>query len=96
MCKIHNNIEFGELATKHTFSGLETENTAYYVLLENIYAKRQDFNKTTGPRLNEIIKRIHAFLVGDKSHYQSDDFRTLAKAYMKGGYVPFRKFVGKM
>ncbi|CAN1748002.1 Pentatricopeptide repeat-containing protein At4g22760 [Linum perenne] len=36
-CKVHNNVEYGEIAAKHCFE-LEPNTTAYYSLLASIYA----------------------------------------------------------
>ncbi|GAV81474.1 PPR domain-containing protein/PPR_2 domain-containing protein/TPR_7 domain-containing protein/PPR_3 domain-containing protein [Cephalotus follicularis] len=36
-CRVHNNVEFGEIAAQHCFE-LEPDTTGYYLLLANIYS----------------------------------------------------------
>eukprot|EP01018_Ginkgo_biloba_P039546 Gb_03570 [translate_table: standard] len=85
-CRIHRNIELGEIAAEHLFE-LEPENPGYYILLSNIYAaagrwdgvgkvrtmmKERGVKKRPGCSWIEFNNRIHAFLVGDKLHPQAD------------------------
>eukprot|EP01018_Ginkgo_biloba_P002731 Gb_33134 [translate_table: standard] len=84
-CRIYNNIDIGECASKHLFE-LDPKNAAPYVLLSNIYAaagrwdatenvrrmmKDRKVTKTPGCSWIEINKEVHAFLVGDRSHPQT-------------------------
>ncbi|KAG6606697.1 putative pentatricopeptide repeat-containing protein, partial [Cucurbita argyrosperma subsp. sororia] len=43
-CKIHGNVELGEIAARHLFE-TEPENTGNYVLLANTYAQRKEWDE---------------------------------------------------
>ncbi|KAL4577073.1 hypothetical protein LXL04_013175 [Taraxacum kok-saghyz] len=81
-CRIHKNVDLGEIAARNLFE-LDPKNSGYYVLLSNIYAdvgrwkdvekmriymKNHGLNKTPGFSLIELRGRVHVFLVGDKEH----------------------------
>lgn len=85
-CRIHKNVELGEIAAKKLFA-LEPNNCGYHVLLSNIYAnagrwedvertrslmKNRRLAKTPGFSLVELKGKVHAFLVGDKEHPQHE------------------------
>eukprot|EP01018_Ginkgo_biloba_P037429 Gb_17093 [translate_table: standard] len=110
-CRIHCNIELGEHVAEHLFD-LEPENVGVFVLLSNIYAaagrwndvakvrtmiKDRGLKKTPGCSLIEVNNRVHAFLVGDRSHPQSEriyaTLETLAWQMEEVGYVPTTNFV---
>ncbi|XP_057857107.1 pentatricopeptide repeat-containing protein At3g12770-like [Cryptomeria japonica] len=110
-CRIHNNIDLGERVAERLFK-LQPENAGYFVLLSNIYAaagrwddvakirtmmKDKGTNKTAGCSFIELSGKIHAFIVGDKSHPQSDQIyamlETLIKKLKDAGYVPCTNFV---
>eukprot|EP01018_Ginkgo_biloba_P029404 Gb_03474 [translate_table: standard] len=110
-CRIHCNIELGELVAEHLFH-LEPDNAGSYVLLSNIYAavgrwdevaklrtmvKDKGLKKTPGCSLIEVNNKVHAFLVGDRSHPQSDKIyatlETLGRQMEEAGYVPNTNFV---
>eukprot|EP01018_Ginkgo_biloba_P020817 Gb_00206 [translate_table: standard] len=105
-CRIHCNVELGERVAKCLFD-LEPEDAGFYVLLANIYGaacrwddaekvrtmmKNRQVKKTPGCSLIEINNRIHVFLVGDRSHPQSEKIyamlETLAGQMKDAGYVP--------
>ncbi|KAL5226184.1 hypothetical protein ABZP36_012823 [Zizania latifolia] len=86
-CKIHKNIELGELALEKLIE-LEPEDAGNYVLLSNIYAQSGKWEKSARLRklmtdrgLKKIIAcswievkgKTHGFLVGDASHPRSDE-----------------------
>ncbi|XP_010908711.2 pentatricopeptide repeat-containing protein At3g26782, mitochondrial [Elaeis guineensis] len=93
-CRIHKNVELGEISAKKLFE-LDPKNCGYYVLLSNIYAdagrwddvqkmrvlmKNRGLVKPPGYSLVELKGRTHVFLVGDKKHpQQSDIYRYLEK-----------------
>ncbi|KAL5748583.1 hypothetical protein ACOSQ2_025880 [Xanthoceras sorbifolium] len=52
--RLHNNVEFGEIAAQHCFK-LEPDTTAYYSLLANIYASIGRWDDSR--RLRKIIER---------------------------------------
>eukprot|EP01018_Ginkgo_biloba_P036666 Gb_31696 [translate_table: standard] len=110
-CRIHCNIELGQYAADHLFE-LEPENAGNYVLLSNIYSaagqwdnatkvrkmmKDRGLKKPPGYSWIEVNKRVHAFLVGDRSHPQIEEIYTtldnLAGQIKKAGYVPDTNFV---
>lgn len=81
-CKIHRNIELGELALSKILE-LEAMNDGAYVLLSNIYAdfrnwkgvsnvrdlmKAKGVRKVPGCSVIEVAGVVHEFFVGDKSH----------------------------
>jgi len=86
-CRIHGNIELGELAAEHLFE-LDPQNSGNYVMLANIYAgagRRADavkvrrmmrdrgIKKEPGYSWIEIKKSVYTFVVGDRSHPQSKE-----------------------
>eukprot|EP01018_Ginkgo_biloba_P037425 Gb_17095 [translate_table: standard] len=105
-CRIHCNIELGERVAEHLFN-LGTRDTGHYVLLSNIYAaagrwgdvvkvrtmmKDKGLKKIPGYSLIEVNDRVHTFIVGDRSHPQSEKIyatlEILAGQMEKVGYVP--------
>eukprot|EP01018_Ginkgo_biloba_P019065 Gb_20268 [translate_table: standard] len=110
-CRIHGNIKLGEVAAECLYE-LKPEKAGYYVLMSNIYAaagrwddvakvreimKDKGVAKTPGYSWIEIENRVHSFLVGDKTHPQSDKIyamlESLASQMRKAGYVPDTNFV---
>jgi pentatricopeptide repeat protein len=98
-CRIHDNTQLGEYVAKQLYD-LEPENAGYYVLISNIYAaagrwddvaKVRDLmnvkglKKTPGYSLIEVKNKVHTFLVGDRSHPQSEKI-----------YDMLEKLAGKM
>eukprot|EP01018_Ginkgo_biloba_P012913 Gb_21937 [translate_table: standard] len=84
-CRMHNNIELGEHVAEQLFE-LDPQNSAPFVLLSNIYAaagrwedsenvwrmmKDRRIKKMPGCSWIEVNKQVHAFLVGDMSHPQT-------------------------
>ncbi|KAJ4818425.1 Pentatricopeptide repeat-containing protein [Rhynchospora pubera] len=81
-CKVHGNVELGEIAAKNIFE-IEPQDSAAHVLLSNLYAKagkwdevakirvamkEQNVNKEAGISWLEIENVIHEFHVGDTCH----------------------------
>eukprot|EP01018_Ginkgo_biloba_P037498 Gb_11389 [translate_table: standard] len=110
-CRIHCDVELGELVAGRLFD-LEPQKAGYYILLSNIYAaagRWDDVEKvrtmmnergvktTKGCSSIEVNNTIHTFLVGDRSHPQSEKIyamlETLAGKMEKAGYVPNTNFV---
>eukprot|EP00253_Pinus_taeda_P000868 PITA_00868 len=110
-CSIHCNIELGEWVAKRVFD-LDPKNAGRYVLLSNIYAAAGRWNdvvkvralmrergvrKIAGCSSIEVNNRIHAFLVGDKSHPESEKIyamlEDLGELMKDAGYVPNTNFV---
>eukprot|EP01018_Ginkgo_biloba_P025793 Gb_04079 [translate_table: standard] len=111
VCRIHCNLKLGERVAKHLFY-LDPENAGNYVLLSNIYAaagrwddvtnvrrmmEERGLRKTPGCSMIEVKNRVHAFLVADRSHPQSEKIyailETLAGKMKEAGYVPNTNFV---
>eukprot|EP01018_Ginkgo_biloba_P028161 Gb_32962 [translate_table: standard] len=105
-CRVHGDIKLGKRVAEHLFE-LEPENPAPYVVLSNIYAaccrwddaarvrkmmKDSGVKKEPGCSWIEVKNRVHAFVVGDRSHPQTDEiYATLYKLsgqIKKLGYVP--------
>ncbi|XP_057818267.2 pentatricopeptide repeat-containing protein At2g27610 isoform X2 [Cryptomeria japonica] len=110
-CRKHHNIQLGKRAAQCLIE-LEPQNVVYYELLLNIYAaagrwddvvkvrklqKDRGLEKSPGYSWIEIKNRVHAFVVGDKSHPQTDKIYAQLKSlvgHMKAvGYVPDTSFV---
>eukprot|EP01018_Ginkgo_biloba_P018482 Gb_07217 [translate_table: standard] len=110
-CRIHSNIELGEQVAERLFV-LEPENAGFYVLLSNIYASagrwddaarvrtmmnERGVKKIPGWSLIEVNNKVHAFLVEDRSHPQSEKIyailETLSGQMKEAGYVPNTNFV---
>eukprot|EP01018_Ginkgo_biloba_P040022 Gb_26861 [translate_table: standard] len=105
-CRIHANIELGILAAEKLFE-LDPDSSGNYVVLSNMYAassrwedvskvrqmmKDRGLKKEPGCSWIEVQKRVHVFLVGDKSHPQSEEiYATLERLngqIQEVGYVP--------
>eukprot|EP01018_Ginkgo_biloba_P027696 Gb_25126 [translate_table: standard] len=84
-CRIHTNVELGELVAEQLFA-LDPKNAAHYVLLSNIYAaagrwddvenvrkmmKDRKVKKIPGYSWIEVNNKVHASLIGNKSHPQT-------------------------
>jgi pentatricopeptide repeat protein len=110
-CRIHGNMELGKLAAERLFE-LEPKNAGTYVLLSNIYAaddrwedaarvrmmmKNRGLKKQPGCSWIEFKNKVHVFLVGDRSHAQSEQIystlKSLDRQMKQDGYVPDTKFV---
>eukprot|EP01018_Ginkgo_biloba_P025296 Gb_38992 [translate_table: standard] len=110
-CRIHGNTVLGEHVAEQLFE-LELENVGCYVLLSNIYAeagrwddvakvrtlmKDRGLKKTPGCSLIEVNNRVHAFVVGDRLHPQSEQIyamlASLAEKMKEAVYVPNSNFV---
>ncbi|KAL2550566.1 putative pentatricopeptide repeat-containing protein [Forsythia ovata] len=84
-CHVYNNMDIGLVAADHLFQ-LAPEQSGYYVLLSNIYAKAgrwkdvtsirsimkgRGIKKVPGVSNVELHDRVHTFLAGDQLHPQS-------------------------
>ncbi|XP_021909376.1 putative pentatricopeptide repeat-containing protein At3g49142 [Carica papaya] len=85
--QVHSNLSIGLIAADQLFM-LAPEQSGYYVLLSNIYAKAgrwedvrtvrsimksKGIKKIPGASNVELKDKIHTFLVGDRSHLQSKE-----------------------
>ncbi|KAI3861897.1 hypothetical protein MKW92_016360 [Papaver armeniacum] len=88
-CKIHKNVELGELAAKYIFE-MDSESVGYYLLLCNLYAAvgrwygvasvrkiMSENGLTVDPGCSwvEVKGNVHAFLSGDESHPQIKEIK---------------------
>ncbi|RHN41303.1 putative tetratricopeptide-like helical domain, DYW domain-containing protein [Medicago truncatula] len=86
-CRVFTNMDIGILAADNLLQ-LAPEQSGYYVLLSNIYAKagrwkevteirsvmkRKKIRKTPGISNVELNNQVHTFLAGDTSHPQSKE-----------------------
>uniref|UniRef100_A0A1D1ZFI6 Putative pentatricopeptide repeat-containing protein At3g49142 n=1 Tax=Anthurium amnicola TaxID=1678845 RepID=A0A1D1ZFI6_9ARAE len=86
-CRVHSNMTIGLAAADHLFK-LVPEQSGYYVLLSNIYAKcgrwedvtavrsimsSRGIDKTPGFSNVEFNDKVYTFLMGDRSHPQSSE-----------------------
>nr|UPT48708.1 pentatricopeptide repeat protein AaPPR651 [Agave angustifolia] len=84
-CRIHQNVELGEIAANNLFQ-LEPDVASHYVLLSNIYAAAGLWEKANEVRKNmkemgvrkepgcswiEVGDKVHQFMVADSVHPQS-------------------------
>ncbi|KFK34979.1 hypothetical protein AALP_AA5G218700 [Arabis alpina] len=85
-CRIHNNLEIGEIAAQNLIE-LEPNVASHYVLLANIYSSADLWDKATEVRRKMKEKgvrkepgcswiehggEVHKFIAGDSSHPQSE------------------------
>ncbi|KAK9149972.1 hypothetical protein Syun_008281 [Stephania yunnanensis] len=86
-CKLHGNVELGELALEKLIE-LEPCDAGNYVILSNIYAqagkwegvarvrklmKERGLKKSIACSWIKVKNKVHGFLVGDLSHSKSDE-----------------------
>lgn len=86
-CKVHKNLELGELALERLIE-LEPDDAGNYVILSNMYAQagkwegvaklrklitERGLKKSTACSWIEVKNKVHAFLSGDISHPMSDE-----------------------
>eukprot|EP01018_Ginkgo_biloba_P003143 Gb_41645 [translate_table: standard] len=110
-CRIHTNIKLGEHVAECLFE-LDSKDAGPYVLLSNIYAaagrwddvekvrkmmKDRRVKKKPGCSWIVLNKRVYAFLVGDRSHPQTQKIyaklEKLSGQMKAAGYVPDTRFV---
>ncbi|CAN1124053.1 Pentatricopeptide repeat-containing protein At3g57430, chloroplastic [Linum perenne] len=88
-CRLHNNLELAEISAEKVLS-LNPNNVSSYVSLSNVYASDKGLTKPPGCSFVEIDKRVHRFLVGDKSHEQTEEIHgklsELRKLVKEAGY----------
>jgi pentatricopeptide repeat protein len=90
-CRMHKNMELGELASRKILE-LEAKNHGAYVLLSNMYAdsknwegvnsvreimKAKGVRKLPGCSVIEVDGEVHEFIVGDKTHPRHDEIEMM-------------------
>eukprot|EP01018_Ginkgo_biloba_P028363 Gb_34253 [translate_table: standard] len=110
-CRTHTNIELGEQVAERLFD-MDPQNAAHYVLLSNIYAasgrwddvekvrrmmKENRIKKMPGSSWIEVNNKLYTFLVGDRSHPQTEEIyamlERLSGQMKEAGYVSNTNFV---
>eukprot|EP01018_Ginkgo_biloba_P019749 Gb_26057 [translate_table: standard] len=110
-CRIHKNLELGKCIAERLLE-LKPECPATHILLANMYAaagrwndaanvrkmmKDKGLKKQPGCSWIEVKNRVHSFLVGDRSHAQTEEIYAmlegLAGQMKEAGYVPDTNFV---
>ncbi|KAH9301975.1 hypothetical protein KI387_013558 [Taxus chinensis] len=110
-CRKFHNIKLGKCVSERLLE-LEPQNVGHYVLLSNIYAatgrwddvtkvrklqKDRGLKKSPGYSWIEIKNRVHAFVMRDRSHPETDKIyarlKSLAEQMKVAGYVPDTNFV---
>ncbi|KAL5728989.1 hypothetical protein ACHQM5_002005 [Ranunculus cassubicifolius] len=86
-CRIHGKVELGKIASDHLFE-VDSENVGYYVLLSNMYAKDEKWErvekvrslvrnrglqKTPGWSSIEVKNNVDVFYTGNRSHPQAEE-----------------------
>ncbi|KAK8278234.1 hypothetical protein V6Z11_D09G029100 [Gossypium hirsutum] len=81
-CRIHHNVEIGEVAAKNLLC-LDSNHAGYYILLSNMYGvdgkwgnlakirsliKEKGLKKMIGQSMIEIRNEVHSFVADDKLH----------------------------
>ncbi|ESR37190.1 pentatricopeptide repeat-containing protein [Citrus sinensis] len=105
-CKIHRNVEIGEIAMKNLVQ-LEAASAGDYVLLATIYACTKDeegvartrkliksngIKTTPGWSWIEIGNQVHKFVVDDKSHPDADMiYRKLEEIMHRAKFIGYTK-----
>ncbi|XP_068667599.1 pentatricopeptide repeat-containing protein At5g66520-like [Aristolochia californica] len=96
-CFIYGNMELGEYVGKHLVE-LEPHHSGRYVLLSNLYANANQWDKAR--RVRELMKKkgiqkipgkstieakgtVHEFAIGDKSHAQTKEIYQMLDKMMK-------------
>lgn len=94
-CRIHRDINLGELSAKRIFE-LDKESVGYYILLCNLYAdcnkwrevarvrsmmKENGLNVDAGCSWVEVKGKVHAFLSDDKYHPQTKEISTVLERF---------------
>ncbi|PON31246.1 DYW domain containing protein [Parasponia andersonii] len=92
-CRIHHNVNLGEVAAKNLFN-LDPNHSGYYILLSNIYAvdekwesvaelrtliKEKKMKKMFGQSVVDAGSEVYSFVAGDRFHPDSEQIYELLK-----------------
>ncbi|XP_073056439.1 LOW QUALITY PROTEIN: pentatricopeptide repeat-containing protein At2g03880, mitochondrial-like [Primulina eburnea] len=110
-CKVHRDMDLAEYAAKQVLK-LDSRDAGTYILLSNIYANTQRWEdvailrnsmrdggikKEPGCSWIEVNKKIHTFILGDRSHPQVNaiyqELNEIIWRLKEEGYVPDTNFV---
>ncbi|KAH9322901.1 hypothetical protein KI387_017540, partial [Taxus chinensis] len=111
-CRIHYNLKLGIVAAEHLFE-LNPQDSGNFVVLSNMYSASGRWEEVTKVRRMmremevkkkdpgcswiEINRKVHEFVVGDRSHPLTDEIyaklETLFGDMKEAGYVPDMNFV---
>ncbi|XP_057865522.1 pentatricopeptide repeat-containing protein At2g13600 [Cryptomeria japonica] len=109
-CRIHANSELGQRAAEKIFE-LGEQHPSTYVILSNIYAEAGRWNDVAKVRVLmkdrgvkkapafswiEVKNQVHSFVIGDRSHPQTEEIyamvEKLTKLMKEAGYKPNPNF----
>ncbi|XP_057967895.1 pentatricopeptide repeat-containing protein At1g15510, chloroplastic [Malania oleifera] len=94
-CRIHRQVELGELAAQHIFE-VEKKSVGYYILLCNLYAGSGKWDEVARIRKTmkerglivdpgcswvEVKGKVHAFLSGDVFHPQIEEINAVLEGF---------------
>ncbi|CAL5375730.1 unnamed protein product [Camellia sinensis] len=94
-CRIHRQLELGEVAAQHIFE-MDEESVGYYILLCNLYSDSGKWDEVTRLRKTMIEKKltvdpgcswvevkgkVHAFLGGDDFHPQKKEINAVLEGF---------------
>ncbi|KAG2729230.1 hypothetical protein I3760_01G239500 [Carya illinoinensis] len=94
-CRIHRQVELGELAAHHIFEK-DTTSVGYYILLCNLYADSGKWDEVAKVRREmrqngltvdpgcswvEVKGKVHAFLSGDEFHPQINELKAVLDGF---------------
>lgn len=94
-CRIHRQVELGELAAQHIFE-MDAKSVGYYILLCNLYADNCKWNEVArvrkimrekeiiidpGCSCVEVKGKVHAFLSGDDFHPQIKEINAVLEGF---------------
>ncbi|XP_011629070.1 pentatricopeptide repeat-containing protein At5g40410, mitochondrial-like [Amborella trichopoda] len=110
-CRIHHDINLAKIAAEQLFL-LDPIDPGPYVILSNIYSaagrwnevsrvralmRERGLKKDPGCSFFELNGKVHSFVVGDRSHPESEKIyarlKTLVEKSREVGYVPMTEFV---
>ena len=110
-CRLHGDVVLAERAAYYCLK-IEPQNAAVYVLLSHVYAaagmwdsvtkvrnlmKERGAKKPSGRSWIEVDKKVHSFVVEDRSHPEAEEIylelKSLTKKLRRVGYVPDTRLV---
>ncbi|CAM6118183.1 unnamed protein product [Calypogeia fissa] len=102
-CRVHDNVHMGERATRK-IRALDLKNVSGYVMLSNVYAAANNWDKVRQVKKEKGVKKqpgftwivvndnVHSFVVDDQTHPQINDIHAeltvLSEKMKTAGYVP--------
>ena len=110
-CRLHGNVMLAERVADYSLK-IEPQNVAVYVQLSNVYAeagmwdsvakvrklmRERGVKKLPGRSWIEVAKKVHSFVVEDRSHPEAEEIyselKSLTEKMKRAGYVPDTRLV---